>query len=336
MTYKFLTEVAHDLQHEEGHPEPERIDYLEDLAKDLRVAILRADQLAATPKPTPPALGGAKNLAKFHSDVAARQTALESANALVVTYRQWITRMGGKLDAAGNLDRAASHRVVRYDHELRERGLTKVGFNAHGHLLDAGGKPLDTSKMVTASSGPGHAIYVMSATGSIHVSSHSVGERHHSSLLAASEAWISGAGEIRVRNGELLWISNKSGHYQPTLNHFLQVLHQLHHKHHVPLTFGVTFFNAHGRAARHASVAAFMTANALTDDSYDLFNLIVAYGQHLNAHTLAPNGWEYRRAPAEGVYDIRTGALVPHRQVRSWLKHHGSLGAPQEHSGAGR
>ena len=338
MTYKFITEVAHDLQNEDGRPDGERIDYLDWMAGRLETAQREAAALAAR-RPVAAPGAGARDLAKFYNDSATHEKALEAANEKVITLRQWISRMGGVLDRNGRLDPAASARVVQYDRQLAQQGLTKVAFR-NGLLFDVGGKELDTSKMVTAFSGPGKGIYALSATndglgGGLHVTSHSVGERHHSSLLAATQAWIAGAGEIEVRRGAIQWISNKSGHYQPTLQHFLQVLHHLH-KNQVQLLFRVQF-HARGGHVDYPSVDAFMHAKGLDDDSYDYFNLVKSYADHLTPGVLAPHGWEYRPGAARpGVYDMYTDRFIPHREVRSWLKHHAFTGTPQEHSGAGR
>jgi hypothetical protein len=334
MTYKFITEVAHDLQNEDGNPDQERIPYLEWMVQRLNRAIRDAAAIAAAKPPGVTAASGTKNLAKFHEATANHQKAVEAANAKVITLRQWITRMGGVLNRNGTLDAAASYRVVQYDHQLGQQGLTKISYR-NGLLVDTDDQELDTSKMVTAFSGPGKAIYVMSQSGAIHVSSHSVGERHHSSLLAATQSWIAGAGEIEVRKGTILWISNKSGHYQPTLRHFLQVLHQLH-KNTVPMWFRVTFYSGHD-PEDYSSLDAFMQAKNLTDDQYDYYNLVEAYADHLNPETLAPHGWEYRpTAVKPGVYDKYTDRFIPHREARSWLKHHAFTGSAQQHSGAGR
>ena len=49
-----------------------------------------------------------------------------------------------------------------------------------------------------------------------------MGESHHSSLLG--ERPVAGAGEIGVKNGELVFLSDKSGHYMPGRDFTNQVL----------------------------------------------------------------------------------------------------------------
>lgn len=65
----------------------------------------------------------------------------------------------------------------------------------------------------------------MSGENNIHVSSHSVGGRHHSSLLAGEN--VACAGEMEVRRGKLVTLSNKSGHYQPEPVYLTQVIRVL-------------------------------------------------------------------------------------------------------------
>lgn len=57
----------------------------------------------------------------------------------------------------------------------------------------------------------------MDANGHIFASkSHSVGVFHHSSFLQGKP--VSAAGEIEVQNGEILLVTNNSGHYRPNKN----------------------------------------------------------------------------------------------------------------------
>ena len=53
----------------------------------------------------------------------------------------------------------------------------------------------------------------------------SVGEFHHSSLLSGEP--VSAAGEIKVNEGVLEVLSDKSGHYQPSLEYTQQAIQQL-------------------------------------------------------------------------------------------------------------
>jgi hypothetical protein len=183
--------------------------------------------------------------------------------------------------------------------------------------------PLDTKHMVTAVSGPGKAIYVMGRTGNIHVSSHSVGYRHHSSLLAGTN--VAGAGELQVEDGRLKWISNKSGHYSPSVVHLVQTLHQLQ-KRGVPMSFRVKLVPDNDE---FATVGEFLDKMELGEQDYELAKL-TAYMQHMDEVTLGENGWRWRNeGERAGVYTIDTSLPVPHKQVRQWLKSKGFRAATE-------
>ncbi len=94
-----------------------------------------------------------------------------------------------------------------------------------GKLVDKNGNLYDTKSASSAFSG-GRAIFVMGKTGRIFANkSHSVGKFHHSSFLAGQP--VGAAGEIKVDNGEIKLISNKSGHYKPSKMYIDQFLKEL-------------------------------------------------------------------------------------------------------------
>ena len=90
------------------------------------------------------------------------------------------------------------------------------------------GTPLDTRGNHSKFLGAGFAIYAMDGNGRLYVGQHAVGLFHHSSFMAGGN--VAGAGELLVREGRLIAISNKSGHYQPRTEHLQRVLQQLHGK----------------------------------------------------------------------------------------------------------
>jgi len=94
-----------------------------------------------------------------------------------------------------------------------------------GSSLTQGGKPFDTSKCQTNGSGANFAIFVMDKKGKIYAASHKLGVFHHSSFLAGQE--VASAGEMKVTNGKLDVITNKSGHYEPTRRHLYFALKEL-------------------------------------------------------------------------------------------------------------
>ena len=112
---------------------------------------------------------------------------------------------------------------VRYlDEEARRAYMLSI---RDGRLIDAKGQPFDTSKGASLfSDGDGRAIFVMDEQGRIFASnSHSRGQFHHSSFLSGRP--VASAGELVVRDGRILEITRRSGHYTPTeaqLNQFVE------------------------------------------------------------------------------------------------------------------
>jgi hypothetical protein len=128
-----------------------------------------------------------------------------------------------------------SGRLVQYDDQAaQERSLVLVG----GSKLfrnDDKSTPVDTKQSSTFHSGLGAEIFVVGMGNDIHMASHKIGKFHHSSLLGG--ATVSMAGEMQVTDGRIDWVSNKSGHYSPTVVQLQQFLHHLGKD--VPLTFPV-------------------------------------------------------------------------------------------------
>jgi hypothetical protein len=73
----------------------------------------------------------------------------------------------------------------------------------------------------------------MDAYGSFFVGEHVEKTFHHSSLLSGSP--VKGAGELMVKDGKLLKVSDRSGHYLPGPEHMYSVLWTLKEVHQVPL-----------------------------------------------------------------------------------------------------
>ncbi len=92
-----------------------------------------------------------------------------------------------------------------------------------GKLTDATGKVLDAQlgEDGTDERG-GFCIYAMAPDGTIYVSfDHKQGTFHHSSLVAGQP--VAGAGDMTVIDGEVLELSNSSGHYRPPPRSLKQV-----------------------------------------------------------------------------------------------------------------
>lgn len=113
---------------------------------------------------------------------------------------------------------------VRYlDETERAHHLLHI---SEGLIYDAAGNPFDTADAKNVFSAEGRAIFVMDEHGQLYASKfQQVGEFHHSSLLAGAP--IAAAGEMEVKNGKLVLISDKSGHYHPKPFFTKQALHQL-------------------------------------------------------------------------------------------------------------
>lgn len=90
-------------------------------------------------------------------------------------------------------------------------------------------QPFTTATANSLFSGKGVAIYVASTDGRLYVGSHEVGKFHHSSFLSGSP--IQGGGEIQTDAlGQIIYLTTKSGHYNPGKKQMLNVLRWLKEK----------------------------------------------------------------------------------------------------------
>lgn len=117
---------------------------------------------------------------------------------------------------------------VKYLTEAEKANLEL--FVKDGKIVDRLGKLYDTSSSSSVfGAGQGKSIFVMDEYGKIYASNfQSVGKFHHSSFLGGKP--VSAAGEITVKNGRIVEISNRSGHYQPTQQMNSQVINELKSK----------------------------------------------------------------------------------------------------------
>jgi hypothetical protein len=207
------------------------------------------------------------------------------------------------IDAQGNVDMGALNaRLVKYDRTLNAQRVTMVTISG-GKLKrstthDQAGQPVDTAESVTQHSGKGWEIFVVGASGNIHMASHKIGLYHHSSLLAGQP--VSMAGEMKVSGGKIVTMSNKSGHYSPTSQHFQHFLRTLEGS--VALDFNVTGFGV-----ANGSADAWLAA--LTDketpeflDAETIANSFSTSGTNVINYVLAPPpaGLGWRRKAAAG------------------------------------
>jgi hypothetical protein len=325
MKYLFLSEIGESYHREVG-TSGHRSSAFANLETKLKTAI--ADLRAAKQSKS---AGTSFQDRKRFFETKSDPSKIAALEAKVIQRKEWLTRQGGVVDADGNVDWGRSARVVEYDDTLVKQGLTRLHFAGGRVYTDAAcSKPFSTRDMVTQFSGPGKAIFVMGRSGNLHVSSHAVGYRHHSSLLSGTN--VASAGELEAHNGAITWLSNKSGHYLPSIIHLLQVLHQLQ-KHNVPLGFPVKVLPDDDT---HPTVAAFLAKLELcTENDYE-FAKLMQYT--FDDALLARNGWRWRSKDSEkpGVYTVATDLPVPHKTVRQWLKTQGTRGATEIKAGANR
>ncbi|MFI5898349.1 hypothetical protein ACIA5D_50575 [Actinoplanes sp. NPDC051513] len=125
-----------------------------------------------------------------------------------------------------NPNRAFNPDTVHYM-TPQEREAHRLFVDGDGNLRSAAdGSLYDTSAGATAWSGGGRAIFVMDGSGNLYATlDQRIGHTHHSSLLAGDS--VVGAGEIEVRNGKLVAMTDQSGHYRPETQMNDQVLQSL-------------------------------------------------------------------------------------------------------------
>lgn len=321
MTYKILTQIHHE---DVGENSPA----LQQMEIRLRAAIDQLAQLNAVGPARPGSVGQLRGM--FGNRAQASE--LEQTIAML---RRQVTQLGGTADATGRVTQRRGRDLVLYDHDAEERGLTRaeiIGGRLYYFRKQARGgrrEAVDTTGMRNDyATAYGYGIYVLSANGNFHVSDQEVGRRHHSSLLAGMP--VAGAGEIRVVNGTITGITNRSGHYCPSIDHFLQVIHHLEKRQaNLDSRATITFLGGAAPAEFNPpnSVGNFLRANHLDDESYEWNNLLYAYrALLLDAALLASKGWEYRPAGAHrtGVYMVGTNNMADLHTVRVFLKGRGT------------
>jgi hypothetical protein len=233
------------------------------------------------------------------------------------------------VDAQGNIDMAAlNSRLVEYDHTTGDQLKTLVTVSG-GKLKRStthaqAGLPVDTGESVTQHSGKGWEIFVVGATGDIHMASHKIGKYHHSSLLAGAN--VSMAGEMKVTGGKIVTMSNKSGHYNPSAEHFQHFLRTLEGS--VPLDFNVTGWGVlNGRAdAWLAGLADSQTPENL--DTATVWTSLGLQGKPVEAYLLGgpPAGLGWRRKVSPGsqfekpTSDPAVWKPVSHDEVRTTVE----------------
>lgn len=143
---------------------------------------------------------------------------------LLGSLQTFIVLQNFPIEVDGEIDNEKLHRVLVEYSDEKEQEQTKIKLQGN-KLHRSSGLPANTNISATYMQGTGKEIFVMGRKGNIHMASHKLGKFHHSSLLAGSD--VAFAGEIKVVNGEIKWLSNKSGHYKPTESQLLSFLRHL-------------------------------------------------------------------------------------------------------------
>lgn len=161
---------------------------------------------------------GAKGLADLGR--AARQTLADVREAVARTRPGEIPPARTALDGPELRTTEMEPGMATYD---RANGVVQLSpaeleqhrvFIRDGKLYDVNGNPVDTSAASNHWTGQGQGIFVMDKYGNLYLSNvQEVGRFHHSSFLDGQP--VAAAGEMEVRNGELVGITDKSGHYKP-------------------------------------------------------------------------------------------------------------------------
>lgn len=108
-------------------------------------------------------------------------------------------------------------RGVKYLDSVGRRRY-ELSFDGHGKILQ-NGSPFSTQELSTVFSGRGFAIWVLSKKNRFYAASHVKGVFHHSSFMSGEH--VKCGGEMVVRDGRLLLLTGKSGHYKPAIENLV-------------------------------------------------------------------------------------------------------------------
>ena len=344
VTYLHSAELGAQYDTEEGE-EGHRREFIESIPRRLQVLLAGRDAALARSKAT----------AGVGAQITAKSEYMDFVRKITVMKAKFARQLYFFKDD-GTVDWTQSARTVVYEPDPALQAMTRVYVHDGRFFKDAGHtQSLDTSGMTTAKAGPGWAIYVMSANGHIHVTSHVVGHRHHSSLLAGES--VAAAGELKVRKGGFLEeITNKTGHYQAKLAHYTQMLHQLE-KSNVRLNQVVIWhvyyagkveksddFRGVQAFSDHLAQSEFMTEFGVSATDFEYAKLLgycTALPKHIFDAKISTHGWRWVTDPEfnagkRGVVRTADGTAVPHKDVRKWLKAQGISPYHAIQSGVGR
>lgn len=124
-----------------------------------------------------------------------------------------------QLDPIPDAKPLAVHERLPYHTPVRHMSPAELEnhrlFVHEGRLFRAAdGRLFDTTRIASArEGGDARAIFVMDEFGNLYAGDQELGSRHHSSFLGGRT--VTAAGEIEVRDGRLVVLSDRSGHYLP-------------------------------------------------------------------------------------------------------------------------
>lgn len=115
---------------------------------------------------------------------------------------------------------------IHYYETEEERLRHKLSFK--DGLAYYKGKLFDTSKFKTEKLGIGSGLFVHGVDGEFYANNHIRDIIHHSSEFAGQE--VQGAGQVTAKDGKILKIDNKSGHYLPKMHDTIKTVKALKEK----------------------------------------------------------------------------------------------------------
>ncbi len=241
---------------------------------------------------------------------------------------------GGKYDISGRTvkyldgDEREATTVTFAGGALKRNATWQPPKSGDGNAAAPGGAvAVDTAGSVTHFSGPGWEIFVVGANGEIHMTSHKVSMIHHSSLLAGADVTL--GGEMKVANGRIVEMTNKSGHYMPNADMFVQFLHWLD-KDKINLDFKVSGFGVlPGRTARQLLDGVDATGTVRPERTYEALKTNAVYASLVQQYTKAAvtKVLQEEKIVANGKEFTKDGTEITLKEFRQLLKRR--LGEPK-------
>jgi hypothetical protein len=132
-------------------------------------------------------------------------------------FEKWRNGAGGANDSFWEYIRTSAPYnalMVKYYGGTAKAEKRRVVFKAGQLVRASDDSPFDTQQLITAASGQGWGIFVVSMEGAMYAHKHEVGVYHHSTFLSGSA--VMAAGELCCERGVVKCVTGKSGHYVPS------------------------------------------------------------------------------------------------------------------------